>query len=134
MKTFFDPNFSAGTWLLNRGQQITDCPTNLNEFIRDPNGAKTGSYSLMFAVLKDAVDTFMHHAHADSRRAKRLFKEAEDWFMSKDSSFLYSFENICMYLGLSPDNIRRGLEQWIHLGCKKSNKHIFNIKRHKTIY
>jgi hypothetical protein len=40
---------------------------------------------------------------------QKLFQEAEDWILNKNTDWLFSFENICENLQLNPDYIRRGL-------------------------
>lgn len=67
---------------------------------------------LLWAVLEDAVGTYMKNATATSRRGKRLFREAEEWIMQDDPTWLCSFVSICYILGLDPDYLRSGLRRW----------------------
>jgi hypothetical protein len=67
---------------------------------------------LLWAVLENAVDTYMKNAAATGRRGKRLFQEAEAWIMQDDPTWLCSFISICHVLGLDPDYLRRGLRRW----------------------
>ena len=67
---------------------------------------------LLWAVLEDAVDVYMKNATASGRRGKRLFKEAEEWIMQDDPTWLYSFISICHVLGLDPGYLRLGLQRW----------------------
>jgi hypothetical protein len=64
---------------------------------------------LMIAVLERAVDDY--RTCRSSRDAKRqvLFREVTAWFASRESSGLYSFENVCEVLDLNADYVRRGL-------------------------
>jgi hypothetical protein len=64
---------------------------------------------LMLAVLEEAVATFQHQLGAESRRGRRLFREADEWFRSADTSWAFAFESVCDVLGLDPDYVRRGL-------------------------
>lgn len=77
---------------------------------------KTGLFEpeekLMFAVLTDAIECFQKYLGVQSRRCRNLFKEAEAWITNKDSKELYSFENVCEVLGISPSYLRLGLNQW----------------------
>ena len=66
---------------------------------------------LLWAVLENAVETYMKNASATGRRGKRLFREAEEWIMQDDPTWLCSFVNICHILGLDPDYLRRGLRR-----------------------
>jgi hypothetical protein len=67
---------------------------------------------LMLAVLENAVEYFQKHVLARNPSGKKLFQEAEEWFLEKDSDELFSFENICGNLELHPDYIRHGLLCW----------------------
>jgi hypothetical protein len=67
---------------------------------------------LMMAVLESAVEDFQKYVLARNPRGKKLFQEAEEWFLEKDSDELFSFENICETLQLHPDYIRHGLMVW----------------------
>jgi len=67
---------------------------------------------LLWAVLENSVEEYMRHATATGRRGKRLFREAEEWIMQDDLTWLCSFVNICHVLGLNPDYLRTGLRRW----------------------
>ena len=49
---------------------------------------------------------------ATGRRGRRLFREAEEWIMRDDLTWLCSFVNICHVLGVDPDYLREGLRRW----------------------
>ena len=67
---------------------------------------------LMFALLEDAVTCFQRYLFARNGREKELFHEAEDWILQENSDWLFSFENICEVLALSPSYLRQGLLRW----------------------
>jgi hypothetical protein len=67
---------------------------------------------LMLAVLESAVEDFQNYVLARNPSGKKLFQEAEEWFVEKNSDELFSFENICETLQLHPDYIRQGLMVW----------------------
>src|SRR6266481_8972773 len=73
---------------------------------------REGEERLMLAVLESAVEDFQKYVLARNPRGKKLFQEAEKWFLEKDSDELFSFENICETLQLHPDYIRQGLMVW----------------------
>jgi hypothetical protein len=73
---------------------------------------REGEERLMLAVLESAVEDFQEYVLARHTRGKKLFQEAEEWFLDKDSEGLFSFGSICETLGLHPDPIRRGLMVW----------------------
>jgi hypothetical protein len=73
---------------------------------------REGEERLMLAVLEEAVQCFQEYVLAARPREKRLFQEAEEWILEKDTDYLFSFESICETLQLHPDHIRQGLMCW----------------------
>jgi hypothetical protein len=71
--------------------------------------AWTGARRLLFAVLEEALKTFLRYRNNCSRRGQRLFRETVAWFSSTNQHWLYSFESICQHLSLDADYIRDGL-------------------------
>ena len=82
---------------------------------------REGEERLMLAVLESAVEDFQKYVLARKPSGKKLFQQAEEWFLEKDSDELYSFENICDTLGLHPDPIRKGLLVWKEAKLKLSS-------------
>jgi hypothetical protein len=66
----------------------------------------------MLAVLQDAVECFQEYVVAQYPWEEKLFQEAEDWILEKNTDWPFSFENIWGTLQLHPDYIRRGLRSW----------------------
>ena len=73
---------------------------------------REGEERLMLAVLESAVEDFQKYVLARKPSGKKLFQQAEEWFLEKDSDELFSFENFCETLQLHPDYIRQGLLLW----------------------
>jgi len=67
--------------------------------------------ALMYAVLEDAFLCFHKQFESDPRFIERA-REAEDWFFSDDSRWLFSFVSVCDALGLEPHYIRKKLKNW----------------------
>jgi hypothetical protein len=67
---------------------------------------------LMLAVLEDAINCYQDNIFSINKKRIQLFKEANDWFMSDDTSWIFSFESICGILNLEPDYFRQGLQHW----------------------
>jgi hypothetical protein len=67
---------------------------------------------LMLAVLEDAINCYQDNIFAVHKKRIQLFKEAEDWFMNDDASWIFSFVSICSILNLEPDYFRLGLKRW----------------------
>jgi len=67
---------------------------------------------LMLAVMEDAISTFQKSVHGETRRQRRLLRETEEWIDSIDTSWPFSFENICTALDIEPNYLRSGLQHW----------------------
>ena len=89
---------------------------------------------LMLAVLESAVEDFQKYVLARNPSGKKLFQEAEAWFLEKESDELFSFENICETLQLHPDYIRQGLMVWKEARLKTLSVegHQDRTKLHRT--
>src|SRR5262245_29518194 len=92
---------------------------------------REGEERLMLAVLENAVEHFQKYVLARKPSGKQLFREAEEWFLDKDSESLYSFENICDTLGFHPDHIRKGLMAWKEAKVKLASVDSQQIGRSK---
>jgi hypothetical protein len=66
---------------------------------------------LVLALLEDALDCFQKYFDSPRPKSRRLFAETEAWFFSDDRERPLSFANVCDFLGLDPDYLRRGLRQ-----------------------
>jgi hypothetical protein len=73
---------------------------------------REGEERLMLAVLESAVEDFQKYVLARRPSKKKLFQQAEEWFLEKDSDELFSFASVCETLGLHPEPIRKGLMVW----------------------
>ena len=71
-----------------------------------------GEKRLMLAIAEEAISTYQRYADSERRRGQRLFREAEEWFRSTDTTWTFAFQSICHALGLDADYLRQGLERW----------------------
>ena len=67
---------------------------------------------LVIAVLQDAIECYQKHLFARDHKARQLFTDAEEWIMSEDRVYFFSFENVCELLEINPAFMRRGLVAW----------------------
>lgn len=67
---------------------------------------------LMVAILEDAINCFQDNVLVESGKRKKLFEDAQEWFMAEDSDWIFSCQNVCELLGLSPEYLREGLMRW----------------------
>ena len=89
---------------------------------------RAGEERLMLAVLQDAVKCFQEHVLAQHLWEKKLFEEAENWILEKNTNWFFSFENICDNLQLNPDYIRQGLLVWKKV--KRKSQSEIRVKIH----
>ena len=71
-----------------------------------------GEKRLLLAMLEDAVHCFQTYLLAKKPHERRLFQEAEEWIVSTDGLWFFSFENICDVLGINPGRMREALTAW----------------------
>jgi hypothetical protein len=76
-----------------------------------PGGPDIPEKALMRAVLQRALDDLsgVFAITMGPRPRTRLRAETEEWFLSEDDTYLYSFASICQALGLNAGAVRRAL-------------------------
>ena len=79
---------------------------------RQAEGSAQPEKRLMLAVMEDAIATFQKSLPEVNRRQRRLLRETEEWIQSTDTSWPFSFENICAALDIEMDYLRKGLFKW----------------------
>jgi hypothetical protein len=67
--------------------------------------------NLLIAILQDAIHDYRKYCRARDPEGKEHFREAHNWIMADGDNWIFSFNNICEFLGLGPDYIRRGLHE-----------------------
>lgn len=100
---------------LRAADQILSLAAVLPDRLYSPptgGGLVAGERALRRAVVEDAFKCFQKPFVANGRRARRLAREAEEWFFADDLQWPFSFVNICAVLGLDPACIRLKLKQW----------------------
>lgn len=67
--------------------------------------------ALLLAILEDAIHCYRKFASARNRAGREQFRAAEEWLMGGGDGSVFAFNNVCDFLGLDPDYVRRGLRQ-----------------------
>lgn len=67
--------------------------------------------ALLQAILEDAVHCYRKYVSARDRAGREQFREAEEWIMGGANGWIFSFNNVCEYLGLDPEYVRRGVRE-----------------------
>lgn len=73
---------------------------------------RDGEKGLMLAILQSAIEDAEKYVLATDKKGQALFDAAETWILETDSPSFFSFNNICAYLDLDPDYIRKGFTRW----------------------
>ena len=68
-----------------------------------------GEKRLMLAVLKDAVDILSQYATANQPRRRQIFAKTVAWVAANDTTWPFSFVNICDTLGFDIASLRKAL-------------------------
>lgn len=71
-----------------------------------------GPRRLMWAILKDTLRCYHNYVDAQNVYGQRLFYDAERWIQSRDLTWPFSFENVCLVLGVDSDYLRNELRRW----------------------
>jgi hypothetical protein len=87
-------------------------PGQYYDSIRSDDSSVRPIKRLMLAVLEDAMRCYQAYASSRNRAQRRLFLEAEAWFVDRTSDGAFSFETVCETLGIEPTGLRRGLRRW----------------------
>jgi len=80
---------------------------------------------LILAILEDAVGCFQRYVVSRGAKGKSLFYDAEQWIMEENRHWIFSFENICDFLELNPDYLRRGLRAWKESHLRHAGRECF---------
>ena len=85
--------------------------------VRQTGSIVRGEQRLMLAVLENAILAFQKHVFSPGRRGRKLYRETENWLLSRDRCSPFCFESICDALDLDPSYVRTGLLTWRDRQC-----------------
>src|SRR5918912_1154360 len=68
-----------------------------------------GEKRLMIAVFKDAVECLEKYRTSRSSSGQSQYQSALEWVRESRKDWLFSFANICDFLGFDPDYLRQVL-------------------------
>jgi hypothetical protein len=75
----------------------------------EENQSRTSQKDLATGVLKQAAQDLRRFHGATSAIERELYLDAYRWVISDDSSWPFSFLNICQLLNLAPESLRQEL-------------------------
>jgi hypothetical protein len=85
---------------------VPEAPETVEQIRKTPAGR------FLWAVLENGIEQYQKNATTTERRGRRLFREAEEWILCDDPTWLCSFMSICHVLGIDPAYLRTGLQRW----------------------
>ncbi len=68
-----------------------------------------GNGKLLFAVLEDAIRTYLRHRDSDAAHNNEDFVEAAEWLSCDDECGPFAFVSVCEALGIDADSLRSGI-------------------------
>lgn len=84
----------------------------------DPVAARlrtSGECQLLWAILEDAMECYLHYVNNPSENAQQQFREAEEWLDSDEEEWLCSFISICRAFQIEPDYLRKRLHERVEV-------------------
>ncbi len=102
-------------------------PSQYNDLIRRRSPAAEGEYRLLWAVLEDAIRTYLENRRCSNPIQQTRFEEVRGWFeVAQDySGSLFGFQTICDLLDLNSGRLLAGL--------KSAGARAFPVRRHRLV-
>ena len=94
-------------------QSLADAilPCQYNDLIRRPSAVAIGEYRLLWAILEDAIKTYVGNRNCSTAAQRRKFAEVREWFKPvRPSHGLFGFHNVCHLLGIDSARLLQGLK------------------------
>jgi hypothetical protein len=87
-------------------------PSQYNDLARSGRSVSAGEYRLLWAVLEDAIGTYLTNRDCSTRNQRREFEEVCHWLHStrKHPRGLFTFASICEVFDLDADLLLKALE------------------------
>jgi hypothetical protein len=70
---------------------------------------RDGETRLVFAVLEDAVRTYLQGGNSQWHGGQEAFDEVSQWFAARDDRGLFSFKQVCEVLSIDANSLRKRL-------------------------
>ena len=86
-------------------------PSQYNDMLGRRSSGADGEYLLLWAVLEDAIRTYLANKDCSTLEKRRAFHEVRRWFECRDKHHdLFAFPTICDLLGIEPDSVIRRID------------------------
>ena len=86
-----------------------------------------GEKRLLIAVLKDAIECLEKYRDARGSVAQGHYENAIEWISDTGTDWLFSFTNICEFLGFDPDYLRDVLLKRENRSTKPANPRLLAL-------
>ena len=88
-------------------------PSQFNDLIRRRPSKSGGEYRLLWAVLEDAIRTYLSNIKCASFRQRNAFAEVCEWFFAERQAGdgLFGFHSICDALEIEADDLLLALNK-----------------------
>jgi hypothetical protein len=84
-------------------------PAQYHDLINRRQYPLNGECRLLWAVLEEAIRTYLDNMNAASLSRRKAFDQVREWFESEDTDSLFSFRTICEILELDSKQVLRAL-------------------------
>jgi hypothetical protein len=87
-------------------------PSQYNDLIRRRSSVSDGEYRLLWAVLEDAIRTYLANRACSNPIQRKKFEEVRRWFepASDSARGLFGYQTICDLLEIDPGRLLKGLK------------------------
>ena len=88
-------------------------PSQYNDLIRRRSSRAGGEYRLLWAVLEDAMRTYLSNVKCANASQRKAFDEVHEWFFAgrRTGDGLFGFHSVCDALGIGADELLRSLNK-----------------------
>lgn len=84
----------------------------------------SGEFKLFFAILEDALRSYVRCKDCRSASKRAEFLDAQLWFHTRGTPHLFCFESVCSFLGIDPE--------WLRERLKSLTPTDFPLKQYRT--
>ncbi len=84
----------------------------------------SGEFKLFFAILEDALRSYVRCKDCRSARKRAEFLDAQLWFHARGTPHLFCFESVCSFLGIDAN--------WLRERLKSLTATDFPLKQYRT--
>jgi hypothetical protein len=97
-------------------EDLSDCvlPSQYNDLFGRRSVYRDGEYRLLFAILEDAIKTYLANKRCANPAQKKRFEETRGWFESarESNAGLFGFQSICELLEIEPARLLESLKSF----------------------